>query len=503
MDPTYYGNSNFDASTRQRSGSTPGLGQEPPGDGGQFGMQQQLGKMVWEAGSKQFKDTFNSYGRIDLFRPYFDVEPAEVRNRLIRSFIPRKPSQISVSPDLYGPTMIILTMVALLLYNMKASGIVIQNGTLMGTAMFTCFGSWILIAGGIYITCFLLSAEMPFLSILSTFGYSLTSHCVLLLLTSLFHPSHDHLFFFVLLGSLCLPSALRMALIVCNHSRLPANRMILIGVSIAAHLLLITYLHFGFHVVVEELDEIVGDAIDTSAIKESMSVINELELRLSSYDALKDCKKAACAGCKQNRMYFCYDCRMPMPGVFMPHVTLPCLVDIVKHPLEKNSKSSALHCKILAPEQTRVFDYPDVHDYRNDDENERNSTVVVFPSKSAISIEEFVRTRGPIRRIIVLDCTWFQVGTMQKTLQIQGLQHVCLQQYRTAFWRPQHNVPDTGLATIEAIYYALKEYQEIGLGKQYKGEFDDLLYWFFHTKHLVDERQRDYQRKLNEKLESC
>lgn len=68
------------------------------------------------------KDTFNSYGRIDLFRPYFDVEPRQVRNRLIQSFIPRKPSQMNVSSDMYGPTMIILTLIALLLYSMKSSG---------------------------------------------------------------------------------------------------------------------------------------------------------------------------------------------------------------------------------------------------------------------------------------------------------------------------------------------------------------------------------------------
>lgn len=69
------------------------------------------------------KDTLNSYGRIDLFRPYFDVEPRQVRNRLIQSFIPRRPSQMNVSSDMYGPTMIILTLVALLLYSMKSSGL--------------------------------------------------------------------------------------------------------------------------------------------------------------------------------------------------------------------------------------------------------------------------------------------------------------------------------------------------------------------------------------------
>ncbi|VDK77511.1 unnamed protein product [Litomosoides sigmodontis] len=101
-----------------------------------------LSQMVWEASSKQMKDTLNSYGRIDLFRPYFDVEPRQVRNRLIQSFIPRRPSQMNVSSDMYGPTMIILTLVALLLYSMKSSGYTVQDGTLIGTAMVTCFGAW-------------------------------------------------------------------------------------------------------------------------------------------------------------------------------------------------------------------------------------------------------------------------------------------------------------------------------------------------------------------------
>lgn len=33
---------------------------------------------MWEAGSKQVKETFQSYGKVDWLREYFDVEPAEV-----------------------------------------------------------------------------------------------------------------------------------------------------------------------------------------------------------------------------------------------------------------------------------------------------------------------------------------------------------------------------------------------------------------------------------------
>ncbi|VDM73335.1 unnamed protein product [Strongylus vulgaris] len=166
--------------------------------------------MMWEAGSKQMKDTFSSYGKIDIFRPYFDVEPSQVRIRLLRSFVPRRPSKMSSSIDLYGPSMVVLTMVALLLYNMKSSGYVVQNGTLMGTSFFACTGSWLLLSGVLYVLCFLLGAEISMLELVSVFGYSLTSQCVVLLLTSIYHTTHDHLFFFVLVGLCCVPSAIRM-----------------------------------------------------------------------------------------------------------------------------------------------------------------------------------------------------------------------------------------------------------------------------------------------------
>ncbi|RCN40976.1 hypothetical protein ANCCAN_13081 [Ancylostoma caninum] len=88
-----------------------------------------------------------------------------------------------------------------------------------------------------------------------------------------------------------------------------------------------------------------------------MSVISKDDCKLSSYSHLDGITKTKCTKCGKRRMYFCYDCRLPLPGVFSPHVKLPCDVDIIKHPSEKNSKSSAIHCKIVAPEQTRVSSY--------------------------------------------------------------------------------------------------------------------------------------------------
>uniref|UniRef100_F1L732 Protein YIPF3 n=1 Tax=Ascaris suum TaxID=6253 RepID=F1L732_ASCSU len=218
-----------------------------------------LSEMMWEAGRKQVKETFSSYGRIDIFRPYFDVDPRQVRNRLIRSLIPRQPSQMSVSADMYGPSMIVLTMVALLLFSMKSSGYVVQDGTLMGTAMLTCFSAWFFISLTISTLCYILSTDASSVHIFSLVGYSLFSHCIVIFMVTVFHPSHSHLFFYAMMIVFCVPSALRVSMYLCSKTRDKSHKLAMTVATFALHLGYLLYLHFGFHVMVEEIDEILGE----------------------------------------------------------------------------------------------------------------------------------------------------------------------------------------------------------------------------------------------------
>ncbi|VDM94400.1 unnamed protein product [Onchocerca ochengi] len=230
-----------------------------------------LSQMVWEASSRQMKDTLNSYGRIDIFRPYFDVEPRQIRNRLIQSFIPRKPSQMNVSNDMYGPTMIILTLVALLLYSMKSSGYTVQDGTLIGTAMVTCFGAWFFMSLAIYTLCLMFSVDISFVQFCSLYGYSLCSHCVVLLLTMIFHPLHSHLFFYATMIIFCVPSVLRVSLYLCSRTHDYSHKLAITVTTYILHLSYLCYLHYGFHVVVEEIDEIIGDMHQSPIISMPLS----------------------------------------------------------------------------------------------------------------------------------------------------------------------------------------------------------------------------------------
>lgn len=45
------------------------------------------------------------------------------------------------------------------------------------------------------------------------------------------------------------------------------------------------------------------------------------------------------------------------------HLQLPLKVDIIKHPNEADGKSTAVHAKLLAPEDVTIYTYPCIPDY--------------------------------------------------------------------------------------------------------------------------------------------
>jgi len=244
-----------DPKSRRRSGSQ---SQEPSGSQ-QQNFQNNLTKMVWEAGSQQVKQAFSWYGNIDLFRPYFDVDPKQVRNRLFQSLIPRRPSRIVTQGDLYGPLMLIFTLCALLLFSMKSSGYIAKDGTLIGTAFVTCFGYWFFTSLTVYTMSYIFSVDVPMLQVFSMLGYAMFGHCIVVALTAVLHTDHDHLFFYGLLAIFGGLSTVRMAIYFAYKTPDRAHKMILPCVIAALHLGFLMYLHFGFHYMVEEVGTILGE----------------------------------------------------------------------------------------------------------------------------------------------------------------------------------------------------------------------------------------------------
>lgn len=233
------------------------------GDDGMIGDAQQtmrdtVTNMMWEAGKTQATKAWSIYGNIDLLRPYFDVEPKDVVKRMVNSLVPKPPSSnpTKVVKELYGPTMLVLTLIALLLYEMKTSGHTVKEGTLIGTAFGTCFGYWGGCGTMAWLVAYVCNTHITYLQVLSMMGYSLTSHCAVVFLSTMIHTSHDHMLFYALWGIFGGLSSLRMLSILISRTHGPTQKLVICGITAFLNLTFLLYLHFAYHQVVEEFDDL-------------------------------------------------------------------------------------------------------------------------------------------------------------------------------------------------------------------------------------------------------
>ncbi|XP_046546069.1 protein YIPF3-like [Haliotis rubra] len=222
---------------------------------------QNVTQMMWTAGKQSAQKAWSIYGNIDILRPYFDVEPKEVQRRLLFSMIPQKPTsqRQRIQKELYGPLMVIFTMIALLLYQMKVSSHSVEEGTLMGTAFLVCFSYWFGTSSFIWFLSYVCNVRIAMVQVLSMVGYGLFGHCVVLFLGTVIHTGHDHMFFYLLWAVIGGLSALKMACIIMSRASGKTERLIVIVVLAALHLLFLLYLHFAYHSVVEELSSMFND----------------------------------------------------------------------------------------------------------------------------------------------------------------------------------------------------------------------------------------------------
>lgn len=223
-----------------------------------------------------------------------------------------------------------------------------------------------------------------------------------------------------------------------------------------------------------------------------------------------------CERCYRSRKFFCYTCYTPViDEKYFPRVKLPIKIDIIKHPREIEGKSTAVHAAVLAPEDVKIYTYPDFPEIEQNEE-----TVLIFPSKTAVSIDtlfikeiekdgqafrERIRNDYPIKRAIFIDSTWHQTKSIYKDKRLRELRCVILKSRISQFWRHQKKSPRWYLATIEAIHQFLVELHTCAFdvldytsrengsiedkqkeatssvfysNQKYDGRYDNLLYFF-------------------------
>lgn len=247
-------------------------------------------------------------------------------------------------------------------------------------------------------------------------------------------------------------------------------------------------------------------------------------LCLASQEVLQKAQQSGrskCLKCGGSRMFYCYTCYVPVENVpmeQMPLVKLPLKIDIIKHPNETDGKSTAVHAKLLAPEFVNIYTYPCIPEYEEQD----HEVALVFPGPKSVSIKDISfhlqkriqnNVRGKnvdpdrpsikrrkneeqdfndskcksaiLKKIIFIDSTWNQTNKIFTDERLQGLLQVELKTRKTCFWRHQKGKPDTFLSTIEAIYYFLVDYHTDILKENYKGQYDNLLFFYSFMYQLI------------------
>ncbi|XP_037102647.1 tRNA-uridine aminocarboxypropyltransferase 1 [Syngnathus acus] len=262
-------------------------------------------------------------------------------------------------------------------------------------------------------------------------------------------------------------------------------------------------------------------------------------LKLASHAVLEKVQqrgRSKCAKCGGSRMFFCYTCCLLVDVSLqeIPIVKLPVKIDIIKHPNETDGKSTAVHAKILAPSDITIYTYPCIPEYDQD------KVVLVFPGPGAVTVQDMIRclhernesrSHGPLlkrrkiekppsashppddpgsgspdetkdyesrthplQRVVFIDSTWNQTNKISTDDRLQDLLQVELRTRKTCFWRSQRGKPDTYLATIEAIYYFLKDFHEQCLAQEYSGEYDNLLFFYSYL-HAVVRKSKEAGKK--------
>ncbi|KAG0228575.1 DTW domain-containing protein 1 [Mortierella sp. GBA43] len=177
---------------------------------------------------------------------------------------------------------------------------------------------------------------------------------------------------------------------------------------------------------------------------------------ISPTHVLDTIQKMHCPTCNRNVRYFCNRCLhlVNCPDGAIPQVKLPIKIDIIKHEKERDGKSTALHAKILAPDDVQVYGWKSKPDYDQDVDR----LLLLFPGPDAKRLSEI--DPSSFDKLVVIDGTWSQAKMMTLSKSpLLRMKRVTIEPHETLFWRYQKKADDY-LATIEAIYYFLREYHE-------------------------------------------
>ncbi|ORC92314.1 DTW domain-containing protein [Trypanosoma theileri] len=218
-----------------------------------------------------------------------------------------------------------------------------------------------------------------------------------------------------------------------------------------------------------------------------VNFIESLQFSVPLYRLREQQGRNPCPKCGKRRQYYCYDCLIVVhPESHPPPLSLPLNVYVILHPGELRGKSTSLAASTISPD-LHILEYPEVPA-----DLEPESTLVLYPSSQSTELGD-IKDLNSFKNVIFIDSTWQQSKAIARDERVHRFKHVRIKSQTSLFWRFQNNDPSY-LATVEAIYYFLREFithknQRSGEGPPfYHGEVDDLLFYYINQYIAVQQR---------------
>ncbi len=203
--------------------------------------------------------------------------------------------------------------------------------------------------------------------------------------------------------------------------------------------------------------------------------IKGLKLTIPIAKLRSSVERKLCPKCQKKRLYYCYDClAICSPETHPPPLKLPLPVHVILHPGEHRSKSTSLAASTISPD-IHIHEWPGFPEGID-----LSSTALLYPSPTAKCLDELApEDFAKIKTVLFVDSTWQQSKAISRDPRLHQAIHIRIKQQISLFWRFQNNDP-TYLATVEAIYFFLKEYVQAKNAPthSYNGEVDDLLHYY-------------------------
>eukprot|EP01063_Lacrimia_lanifica_P041645 TRINITY_DN976_c0_g2_i5.p1 TRINITY_DN976_c0_g2~~TRINITY_DN976_c0_g2_i5.p1 ORF type:complete len:317 (+),score=147.04 TRINITY_DN976_c0_g2_i5:58-1008(+) len=216
---------------------------------------------------------------------------------------------------------------------------------------------------------------------------------------------------------------------------------------------------------------------------------------LSVLDRPEVAKRRMCEKCNRTRQFYCFNCLDVMQERAHPgNVELPVKVHVILHPDELRSKATSVQAAALSKD-VNLYTYPELPQGDLSAEN----TLMIYPADNAKTLPELAEAGelDAVKNLVFIDSTWQQSKVICRDEKVKAMARpVVLNDYRTLFWRFQNTGDERFLATVEAIYYLVRD-MHVAKGNPYHGQFDNLLYYYIFQFAMI---QRHYHHRTDEKF---